>query len=137
MAILLIRHATAGDPDAWVGDDAARPLDEEGRAGAQALVSLLEPYPINRVLTSPYLRCVQTVEPLAGARALPLEYRHELGDDADAAEALALMRGLGSSAAAVCSHVDLIRELLGEELEKGGVAVVETTAGGLTVLDRL
>lgn len=137
MPILLIRHATAGEPDAWVGDDAARPLDEQGKAQAQALVGPLVPYLLDRVLTSPYRRCVQTVEPLAVARALPLEYRHELGDDAEAAEALALMRGLGGSVAAVCSHGDLIGELLGEELEKGGVAVVETTAGGLTVLDRL
>jgi phosphohistidine phosphatase SixA len=137
MPILLIRHATAGDPDAWVGDDAARPLDEQGRAQAQALVGLVQTYPIDRVLTSPYLRCVQTVEPLTAARALPLEYRHELGDDAEPPEALALIRGLSGAAAAVCSHGDLIRELLGEELEKGSVVVVESTDGRLTVLDRV
>lgn len=136
MPQLLVRHATAGDPDAWSGDDRARPIDEHGRGQAGALVGLLEAYPLDRVLTSPYLRCVQTVEPLARARSLPLEYRHELGDDASADEALALIRRLGEAKAALCSHGDLIAELLGEELAKGAIAVVEATAGGLSILER-
>lgn len=135
--MLLVRHASAGDPEAWIGDDRARPLDERGRAQAAALVELLAERPFARVLTSPYLRCVQTVEPLARARRLPLEYRHELGDDAGAEEALALLRDLDGEPAAVCSHGDLIRELLGDELEKGGVAVVAATPDGLSVSERL
>jgi 8-oxo-dGTP diphosphatase len=139
MTQLLIRHATAGDPAAWAGDDRARPLDDEGRSQAVALVVLLEPSPLERVLTSPYLRCVQTVEPLAVARRLPLEYRHELGDDARPEDALALIGQLETAGtrAALCTHGDVIRELLGEELAKGGVAVVDATATGLTVRQRL
>lgn len=135
--ILLIRHATAGDSSAWIGDDRARPLDEQGRAQAEALVGLLAGRPLARVVTSPYLRCVESVEPLARERGLPLEYRHELGDDADAEEGLALLRELGEQPAAACAHGDLIRELLGDELEKGEVAAVEVTAEGLSVLERL
>lgn len=135
--MLLVRHASAGDPEAWIGDDRARPLDERGRAQAAALVDRLAERPFARVLTSPYLRCVQTVEPLARARRLPLEYRHELGDDAGAEEALDLLRDLDGEPAAVCSHGDLIRELLGDELEKGGVAVVAATPDGLSVSERL
>lgn len=135
--ILLVRHATAGDPSAWIGDDRARPLDEDGRVQAAALVELLAERLLARVLTSPYLRCVQSVEPLARARGLPLEYRHELGDDAAPEEALAVLRELGANPAAVCSHGDLIRDLLGDELEKGEVAVVEVTPEGLSVIERL
>jgi phosphohistidine phosphatase SixA len=139
MTQLLIRHATAGDPAAWVGDDRARPLDDEGRSQAAGHVTLLEPHPLERVLTSPYLRCVQTVEPLAVARRLPLEYRHELGDDAQPQEALALIGELEAAGtrAALCAHGDLIRELLGEALAKGAVAVVDATATGLAVRQRL
>jgi phosphohistidine phosphatase SixA len=139
MTQLLIRHATAGDPAAWTGDDRERPLDDEGRSQAAALVALLEPYPLERVLTSPYLRCVQTVEPLAVARKLPLEYRHELGDDARPEDALALIGHLEAAGtrAALCTHGDLIRELLGEELAKGEVAVVDATTTGLIVRQRL
>jgi phosphohistidine phosphatase SixA len=137
VAHLLVRHGRAGDPDAWVGDDRARPVDEIGRLQAQALVQLLEPHAIARVLTSPYLRCVQSIEPLARARRLPVEYRHELGDDAEASEALALISGLGVDPLALCSHGELIRALLGEELEKGEVAVFELTDDGLEIRERL
>jgi 8-oxo-dGTP diphosphatase len=135
--ILLIRHATAGDSSAWIGDGRARPLDEHGRAQAAALVGLLADRPLTRVVTSPYLRCVESVDPLARERGLPLEYRHELGDDADPEETLALLRELGEEPAAACAHGDLIRELLGDELEKGEVAAVEVTSEGLSVLERL
>jgi 8-oxo-dGTP diphosphatase len=137
VAHLLIRHGRAGDSSAWTGDDRARPLDELGLDQARALVELLAPYPITRVQTSPYLRCVQSVEPLAQARGLPIEYRHELGDDADPAEALTLIRSLEAESGALCSHGDLIRALLGEELEKGEVAVVEATDYGLAIRERL
>ena len=132
---LLVRHATAGHADAWVGDDRMRPLDERGRRQALALVELLSDRPLSRVITSPYLRCVQTMEPLAQARSLPLEYRHELGDDAEPEQALALFHALEGESAALCAHGDLIRALLGEELDKGAVAVVEVN--GLVIRERL
>lgn len=138
--LLLIRHARAGHRETWIGDDRQRPLDDGGRAQAAALVPSLERFAIERVLTSPYVRCVQTVEPLAAARRLPLEYRDELGDDADPAAARRLMRELAAedAAAALCAHGDLIRELLGEELRKGAVAVLEATPNGeLTRLETL
>jgi 8-oxo-dGTP diphosphatase len=135
--LLVVRHASAGDPDAWVGDDRARPLDEHGYGQAAGLVEVLAERPVARVLTSPYRRCVQSVEPLARARALPLEYRHELGDDAGSEEALALMRELAGEPVVLCSHGDLIRELLGEELEKGAVAVVDVTGDGVVIRERL
>jgi 8-oxo-dGTP diphosphatase len=133
----LIRHASAGDRDTWIGDDRARPLDDHGHRQAAALVEMLADRPLSGVLTSPYLRCVQTVDPLARARARPLQYRRELGDDAELEEALSLLRGLGEGAAALCSHGDLIRELLGEELDKGAVAVVDVTAEGVVLRERL
>jgi phosphohistidine phosphatase SixA len=135
LILLLIRHASAGDSAAWTGDDRARPLDEVGPAQSAALVDVLADRPLTRILTSPYLRCVQTAEPLARARGLPLEYRHELGDDARPEEAMALMREL-TEEAALCVHGDLIQELLGEELKKGAVAAVEVTEDGLAVRER-
>jgi phosphohistidine phosphatase SixA len=134
--LLLIRHATAGDPDAWVGDDRKRPVDERGRRQSKKLVDLLEQYPLDRLLTSPYLRCVQTLEPLAVARGLPLEYRDELGDEAPAADALALMRELAGSNAALSMHGDQLKEVLGEKVEKGGV-VVTALAARPAVLEQL
>ena len=133
----LVRHGSAGDSAAWIGDDRERPLDDRGRAQADGLVGLLASNSIERVLTSPYRRCVESVEPLARARGLPIEYRHELGDDATAEDALALIRALEGEAAVLCAHGDLIQALLGEELDKGAVAVIEPTEAGLAVAGRL
>jgi 8-oxo-dGTP diphosphatase len=132
----LVRHAAAGDRDSWSDDDRARPLDERGRRQAAGIVELLSRRPLTRAVTSPYLRCVQTLEPLARERRLPLEYRHELGDDASVDDARALLREVGGAVVA-CSHGDLIRELLGEELEKGEVAIVDLTADGVVLCERL
>ena len=70
MIVLLVRHARAGDREKWEGDDRLRPLDRKGRRQAEGLVELLAEYPIERLLSSQYLRCIQTFEPLA-ARARP------------------------------------------------------------------
>src|SRR5206468_2146730 len=64
----LVRHGAAGDRHAWHEADELRPLDEEGRWQAEALVALLAEAVIERLLSSPYLRCVQTLEPLAAVR---------------------------------------------------------------------
>jgi broad specificity phosphatase PhoE len=80
MTLLLIRHASAGDRDDWVGDDLPRPLDARGRDQASRLPDLLGDYEIARVLSSPAVRCLQTVEPLARSRGLDIEVREELSE---------------------------------------------------------
>ena len=61
--MILLRHAWAGDSSKWKGDDRHRPLDERGRNQAERLVEKLADQEIERILSSPYDRCVQTVEP--------------------------------------------------------------------------
>src|SRR6266511_1008153 len=78
--VLLVRHARAGKRSKWEGDDRLRPLDKRGRKQAEGLVSLLAEYPIDRIASSPYLRCTQTVDPLAASRGLAVEERDELAE---------------------------------------------------------
>jgi len=73
MLLHLLRHADAGDPAAWEGPDAARPLSDKGRNQSKRLGKFLagiafsgEPF-----ITSPKLRAAQTAE-LAG-RTLNVE----------------------------------------------------------------
>lgn len=102
--MLLVRHASAGDSAAWRGDDRLRPLDERGRRQAEALVEALVPFAIERVVSSPYRRCLETVEPLARARGLEIQLRAELAADRQDAEAGPLLRVLVEENAAVCVH---------------------------------
>jgi 8-oxo-(d)GTP phosphatase len=104
MPLLLVRHASAGDRDAWEGDDRARPLEERGRRQAAALVEVLARFSVERVLTSPAVRCVQTVEPLASSRGLCLEPREELWEEHQHTDGVRLVRELAGSNVVVCGH---------------------------------
>jgi phosphohistidine phosphatase SixA len=125
MPLLVIRHARAGHRYDWSGDDRERPLDERGRRQADALVQELEDYPLSRILSSPYDRCVQTVEPLAAERGLAIEQRDEFGEERQHYDGVALVRSLLPEPVAVCVHGGLSDAVFGERLKKGETLVVD------------
>ena len=64
--LILARHASAGRKADWPGDDFARPLDLRGEADAGVLAGLLACFaPAARVISSPAMRCTETVRPYA------------------------------------------------------------------------
>jgi broad specificity phosphatase PhoE len=83
----VIRHALALDRHAWVGDDRMRPLNEQGRAQARALVGRYPTAPPDRLLSSPALRCIETLQPTADTFAIPIEQVVFLAEGAPAHEA--------------------------------------------------
>jgi 8-oxo-dGTP diphosphatase len=119
----LIRHAHAGDRSAWHGDDALRPLSDRGWRQARGLATLIPAQPrLRRVLSSPALRCIQTVEPLAAAHALRVEVDDRLNEGADPRDTLALLDAeMRLGAVAACSHGDVIPGVL-DLLRSAGVA---------------
>jgi 8-oxo-dGTP diphosphatase len=126
--ILLVRHASAGDRVVWEGDDRLRPLDERGRRQATELVELLAPYELDRILSSPAIRCVQTVEPLALARGLSIEVRDELSEEHQDVDGPALVRSLQGVDAAVSCHGGLSEAVCGESQKKAEALVLEDGA---------
>jgi phosphohistidine phosphatase SixA len=123
--MLLIRHARAGERTEWSGDDRRRPLDERGREQAVDLVVALSDRRLTRVLSSPYDRCVQTVEPLAHARGLEVEIRDELGEEQQLAQGVELVRSLLGQDVAVCGHGGLSDALAGVSQKKGETLVLD------------
>ena len=111
MPILLVRHADAGSRSGWEGPDRERPLSAAGRAQARLLAASLQEHAPKRLLSSPYVRCVQTLEPLAAAVGLQVQAVDSLGEGR-AYEALDLVRSLAGSGAALCTHGDVIPEVL-------------------------
>jgi 8-oxo-dGTP diphosphatase len=111
MTLLLVRHAVALHRRDWTKRDELRPLSAKGERQAKALVDVLAPYDIARICTSPYLRCAQTVEPLAAALGLAVEPLDELAEGRDD-DAAGLVPGLGTGTVVFCSHGDVIPALL-------------------------
>jgi 8-oxo-dGTP diphosphatase len=131
--ILLVRHASAGDPEQWEGDDRVRPLDERGRRQANELIELLAEYEVARLLSSPSLRCIQTVEPFAQARGLDIEIRDELSEERQLVDGPALVTSLRDVDAALSCHGGLSDAICGESQKKGEVLVLD----GTTVVGRV
>jgi phosphohistidine phosphatase SixA len=141
--VYLVRHAKAGDREAWIEDDSLRPLTKKGRAQAEGLTSLLADRAVDGVLSSPALRCVQTVRPLALARSVPIEEHEALAEATPTAVALSLVRSRGG-AVVMCSHGDVIPAVvltLGERglavhdppiWKKGSVWMLERDGGLFT-----
>jgi phosphohistidine phosphatase SixA len=122
---VLVRHASAGSRRDWVGDDRLRPLDASGERQTRRLVEVLVGIALDRVVTSPYARCVETVRPLAMSRGLDFEERMELAEGVGRSELFALLNELEGSAFLLCTHGDVIYELLGEAMAKGEIRIVE------------
>jgi 8-oxo-dGTP pyrophosphatase MutT (NUDIX family)/phosphohistidine phosphatase SixA len=122
--LLLVRHASAGSRDEWKGDDRDRPLDDEGRRQADELVERLEPYRIDRVVSSPFRRCVETLEPIAAARGLRVEISDDLAEGAGPERARRLLESLAGSPVLACGHRQEIESLFGKT-KKGAVWILD------------
>jgi len=124
--LLFLRHASAGEKLESAALDHARPLDRQGRADAGRLPAILAGFVIERIVSSPHRRCVETVEPLAAARGVALELERGLGPEVPAREARALLAGLPDGTL-VCTHREVFEHLFHGEAacEKGGAWLVE------------
>jgi 8-oxo-dGTP diphosphatase len=140
----IVRHAKAGSRSHWPEDDRLRPLNKKGVKQAQELITFLEPFPIAAVYSSPFLRCVQTVEPLARAHKLPIKQTSMLAEGHGLAGAMQVMQHPKLDHAVLSTHGDIVWELV-EELvnqrvikpgtggfDKGSTWVVDLEDGAFT-----
>lgn len=142
-AVALMRHGDApgvGDPPGWRLDDCAtqRNLGERGRAEARAVGARLraERIAIDRVVSSPWCRCIETarlvdagpvhLEP-AFANAFVLRERREALRDAGRAF-VAAWRGPGTLL--VVTHGENIAALTGRTPATAEIVVVAARAAG-------
>lgn len=142
MTIYVVRHGKAGSRSAWTEPDVLRPLTKAGRRQAVAIADAFADAGVATILSSPYVRCRQTVEPLAERLRLPVDLSDALEEGAPLVETLALLDKLGDDPAVLCTHGDVVGELLGHcvrhgvavdvgLLAKGSTWVFETEAGAI------
>jgi 8-oxo-dGTP pyrophosphatase MutT (NUDIX family)/phosphohistidine phosphatase SixA len=140
--IHMVRHTKAGDRTLWTGPDTQRPLTDLGHRQADAIASAHHKVPVAKLLSSPSLRCTQTLKPLARRRDLAVETTDTLAEGADPAVALALLAEQARAGSFVAStHGDVmmlgIEALLdqGVRLRGNKVAFKKGCTWELTVVD--
>lgn len=119
MTVHLIRHAHAGRRSEWVGDDRLRPLSERGLHQANAIVDTVGDLVVGRIVSSPYLRCIQTMEPLSARHDATIEADEAFAEGASIEAAYATLLALDAVDGAACSHGDLIPMLLRRLVAEG------------------
>ena len=138
--LILVRHAHAGDKRLWPFGDVDRPLSGRGQQQAEGLARLLGDLPVQRLVTSPYRRCRQTLVPLTEVLGLEPETSDLLAPDAglDAAEEMLLAPE--AEGGLFCTHGELLNSLLRRWRVSGVVGIPpepETTAkGGSWIVER-
>jgi len=122
MAAYVVRHANAGDRAAWKGLDRLRPLTTLGQRQAEELAESMSAEPIDTVLSSTYVRCVQTVEPLANRRKLRVEPSGDLEEGAGAERVIHLIEAFKGRNIVLCTHGDVVQEVLDRLIAQGLVS---------------
>ena len=126
MEIVLLRHAQAVTAS-YHPEDPERPLTERGLGDAEILASILFGRLPSRIITSPALRCMQTVEPLARRMSITpvveeaVAADSALGRSEEFAEALST----GSKSLVLCSHAPNLRRMARAILEQQMVSLLE------------
>jgi len=130
----LLRHAHAGNPARWSGDDAARPLSDKGRRQCARLGALLAAggEAPDLFITSPRVRAAQTAELVAEAVGAPVVIDERLVGMLDVEIVAAILAAAGpAERPCLVGHdpdfSELLADLLGVSdlpMRKGAIARV-------------
>ena len=117
--IVALRHAKAHSREEWKGKDAARPLSPRGRRQAASIVGPLLAFGVRRIVSSPAVRCVETVKPLSDAIGRKIETSGLIGQDAweegkSDARTVVGDRVRARKPSLLCSHGPVLPDILSE-----------------------
>ncbi len=135
----LLRHADAGDPGAWRGDDAARPLSEKGVRQAERLGRHLARagFAPDAIVSSPRVRALETAEIVGRALAVEVRTDERLGGGVGLETVGAVLEAAGGLRRVVLVGHDpdfseLLATLTGApelSMKKGALARIDLAAG--------
>lgn len=146
--LAFVRHGAAGSRSRWESNDALRPLTPKGHRQAMAIAERYSPN-CSRIVSSPFVRCIEMLSPLAMATNVALEEVDLLSEGADPLNAYrwlinAAIELADERALVSCTHGDLLFgfvELLaaaghdidrhGATIQKGSAIEVELVGSGV------
>jgi 8-oxo-dGTP diphosphatase len=142
--VYLVRHGNSGVRSKWKGPDKKRPLTERGHLQALSIADIMARHPITEAWSSPALRCVQTIEPLAAAIGAKIGTTQMLSEAVDIDTIYEYLNGLDPGAAVLGVHKDWVGPLL-KDLDrrripirgkrrwpKGSIWIIDLTDGKVT-----
>jgi 8-oxo-dGTP diphosphatase len=116
--LFVVRHVKAGDRSRWKGPDHERPISKNGRRQADALAKRLAGEDVSALISSPSLRCIQTLESLGDLAGLKVEEDDRLAEGSSIEESLAVVRD-APDRAVLCSHGDVVPDLIAALVRRG------------------
>jgi phosphohistidine phosphatase len=135
LQLFLLRHADAGDPEAWSGPDAERPLSPKGEAQAERLATFLHGvrFSVDAVVSSPKIRARRTAEIVADGIGADVRVDDRLGSGVGASTVDGILRDAGAPRRAmIVGHDPDFSDLLGAlagsaglTMKKGALARVD------------
>jgi len=152
--LIILRHTKALERGDWDEEDSERTLNEVGFDQAQLLIKHLEPFALDEIYTSDYVRCVQTVTPLAHSRGIAITQVPSLNErtfEEDPLRSVAFANALKQDEKniLICSHNPVIPTMLRGilntklknkdliKLEPGDAWIVHRVRGEIVGLDYL
>ena len=112
-------------------------MSVSGRKQADGMAARLEDAGVTSLWSSPYVRCVETLEPLADLVGLPIRTDERLTEGARFEDTLQLLEESGDGAV-LCTHGDVLEEVAAA-LARRGTRIVgkpDWRKGTIWVLER-
>lgn len=117
--LYVVRHADAGTRGHGDNADQLRGLSARGKRQAEGLRDQLADAGIERLVASPFVRCIDTLTPLAKHLGLEVEVDQRLAEGMGFVGALELAEELRGAPGVLCSHGDVIPDLLEALIRRG------------------
>ncbi|GAB3582022.1 NUDIX hydrolase [Calidifontibacter terrae] len=123
--LLIVRHADAVARSEWDCDDRTRPLSQAGATRAEEVAGLLAAYAPTRLITSPAVRCTDTIGPYAAAAGIAPSLKFAISEEGFAQDPRKVVRRMAkvfeaAEPTVLCSHRPLLPTML---LQAAGHAV--------------
>jgi 8-oxo-dGTP diphosphatase len=115
---IVVRHGFARPRNLWAREDAERPRVEAGRIQAGHLHDTLTAWVPQRVFTSPWRRCQETIRPFVSVSMVKVRNKAKLSEDghrrnrAGTAALISKQLGRGRSTV-ICTHRPVLGTILG------------------------
>ena len=123
--LFLLRHAHAGNPAKWKGDDAQRPLSEKGTRQSERVGRFLSQvgFQPDAIVSSPKLRATQTAEIVARQLRMNVRLEERLAGGADLHDFEAILADLGLDRPMLVGHDPDFSDLVADLTRSQDIAV--------------